>query len=167
MTVLKSTIQTINFKLWTSITMQKLCILSFWRLRGSTVFSGSVVLPSWKHSLNHITLCILSDLHWAFVVIWKLNTTQGQPLLNVVLCSQKKAKVTIRSGGESLNILPKFRYWVVTKEISGWAHVTYERFCKCWVNLKYKREYITAVGESPEATDCMTGAARQMSDVPF
>lgn len=36
-------------------------------------------LQSWKHSLNHVTLCILSDLHQVFVVIWKLNTTQGQP----------------------------------------------------------------------------------------
>lgn len=156
---------------WSSKTcLSKLCVLSLWRLCGSSVFSGSGALSpllSWKHSLNHVTLCILSDLHWVFVVIWKLNTTQGQPLLNALLCSQKKAKVRIGSRGERLNILPKFRCWFMAQKMSGWARVTDEKFWKCWVDLKQKREYIMAVGQSPEATDCKTGAAWQVSDVPF
>lgn len=71
----------------------------------------------------------------------------------------KEAKVFIGSRGEHLNILPKFRYWVMAQEISGWAHVTYEKFWKCWVDLKYKREYIMALGQSSKATDFMTGAS--------
>lgn len=107
---------------------------------GFLAASSSHLLLLWKHFLNHVTLCILSDLHRVFVVIWNLNTAQGQPpiqpLSNTMLCSQKKAKVTIESRGERLNILPKFRYWVMAQMLSGWAHVTYEKFWICWVDLK-------------------------------
>lgn len=35
------------------------------------------------------------------------------------------------------------------------------------MDLKFKREYIMVVGENSEATDCMTGAVLQVSEIPF
>lgn len=67
-------------------------------VRVSTVFSGSVALS---------TATVLETLFKSCHIVYserpspslcgnlKLNTTQGQPLLNTLLCSQKKAKVTI------------------------------------------------------------------------
>lgn len=51
----------------------------------------------------------------------------------------------------------------MAREISGWAHVTYEKFWKCRVDFKYKMEYIIAVQERPRVTDSMTGGAWQVS----
>lgn len=169
MTLLRSTVQTINLYHELKLYDKKssvFCLFEAITLCRSTVFSGSAVLS---------TATVVKTLFKSRHIVYSARPSPS-------LCGNLKTKHHTRTASDKRHaLLPKkgkshervhggivliyclnlgTELW--PRRGAGWAHVTYEKFWKCWVDLKYKGEYIMAVGESSEETDCMTGAACHM-----